>query len=139
MSQTAATAAAPVIAPVTAAINWFEIPVLEMERAQRFYETLTGQPLRREQMGPQVSLAVFPYTDPATGGCLFFDGGRTQPSAQGALVYLNGGDSLDAALARLAEAGGHISTPRVDLPEGMGCFVHFIDSEGNRVGLHAMG
>lgn len=135
----AAAAPATVTTPVTAAINWFEIPVLDMDRAQRFYETLLGQPLRREQMGPQVSLAVFPYTDPATGGCLFFDGGRTQPAPQGTLVYLNGGDKLDDALARLAQAGGVVSTPRVDLPPGMGCFVHFTDSEGNRLGLHAMG
>jgi predicted enzyme related to lactoylglutathione lyase len=35
-------------------------------------------------------------------------------------------------------AGGRISTPRVDLPEGMGSFVHLIDSEGNRIGLHAL-
>ena len=122
--------------PVT--LNWFELPVLDMDRAQRFYETLLGHPLRREAMGPQVMLAVFPYTDPATGGCLFFDGGRTQPSAQGALLYLNGGDSLAAALARVAEAGGVVCTPRVDLPPGMGCFVHFMDCEGNRVGLHAL-
>jgi len=26
----------------------------------------------------------------------------------------------------------------VTLPEGMGCFAHIIDSEGNRVGLHAL-
>ena len=121
-----------------AALNWFEIPVLDLDRAQRFYETLTGQSLRRESMGPSLSLAVFPYTDPATGGCLFFDGGRTMPSRDGAILYLNGGECLDDALARLTQAGGQVSIPRVDLPDGMGSFVHFIDCEGNRVGLHAL-
>ena len=34
------------------AISWFEIPVLDLDRAQHFYETLLGHPLRREAMGP---------------------------------------------------------------------------------------
>ena len=27
--------------------------------------------------------------------------------------------------------------PRVELPEGMGVFAHILDTEGNRIGLHA--
>jgi predicted enzyme related to lactoylglutathione lyase len=64
--------------------------------------------------------------------------GVAQPSADGALVYLDAGPSLDVTLARVAAHGGRITTPRVDLPGGMGCFAHVLDSEGNRVGLHAM-
>jgi len=32
------------------AIPWFEIPVADLDRAQRFYETLFARSLRREQM-----------------------------------------------------------------------------------------
>lgn len=123
--------------PLHNAINWFEIPVQDMDRAQRFYETLLAQPLRREPMGPQ-TLAVFPYADGTVGGALLAGPQVSAPtSGSGVLVYLNAGQHLAPALARLAEAGGHIVTPRVDLPDGMGAFVHFTDSEGNRVGLHA--
>jgi predicted enzyme related to lactoylglutathione lyase len=121
--------------PLHNANNWFEIPVQDMDRAQRFYETLLAQPLRREPMGPQ-TLAVFPYAEGTVGGALLA-GPQVNAPAAGVLVYLNAGEHLAPALGRLAEAGGHIVTPRVDLPDGMGAFVHFIDSEGNRVGLHA--
>jgi predicted enzyme related to lactoylglutathione lyase len=120
------------------AINWFEIPVQDMDRAQRFYETLLAAPLRREAMGP-LTLAVFGYGDGAVGGALMAGGQPGAPAEGGVMVYLNAGEHLAPALGRLAEAGGRIVTPRVDLPDGMGSFVHFVDSEGNRVGLHARG
>ncbi|KAB0580807.1 VOC family protein [Ideonella dechloratans] len=119
------------------ALHWFEIPVTDIDRAQRFYETLLAAPLRREAMGPQ-TLAVLPYAEPGVGGALLA-GLAAQPGAQGVVVYLDGGARLEEGLARLAQAGGQILTPRVDLPDGMGSFVHFQDSEGNRVGLHAAG
>lgn len=119
------------------ALHWFEIPVADIDRAQRFYETLLATPLRREAMGPQ-TLAVLPYAEPGVGGALLA-GPAARPGAQGVVVYLDGGARLEEGLARLAEAGGQILTPRVDLPDGMGSFVHFQDSEGNRVGLHAAG
>ena len=34
------------------AINWFEIPVSNLDRAQKFYETLLGTAIRRETMDP---------------------------------------------------------------------------------------
>lgn len=117
------------------ALHWFEIPVVDMDRAQRFYETLLAVPLQRQAMGPQ-TLAVLPYARPGVGGALLA-GPAAQPGTQGVVVYLDGGARLEEGLARLAEAGGQLLTPRVDLPDGMGSFVHFQDSEGNCVGLHA--
>lgn len=120
------------------ALNWFEIPVADIDRAQRFYEAVLDAPLRREAMGPATTLAVFPYDHAGVGGCLFASERGPRPNAEGAIVYLNAGESLDAALARVDAAGGRIVLPRTELPEGMGCFAHFADSEGNRVGLHAL-
>lgn len=118
------------------ALNWFEIPVADLDRAQRFYETLFATPLRRESMGPDTMLAVFPYEQYGVGGCLFAAPHAT-PGIEGAIVYLNAGSSLDAVLARVDASGGRVTLPRTELPEGMGCFAHIADSEGNRVGLHA--
>lgn len=117
------------------AIHWFEIPVRDLDRAQAFYETLLGAPLRREAMGPQTMLAVFPYQEPGAGGCLM-QAPAMEPAAGGTLVYLGVAD-LDAVLGRLPSAGGTLMTPKVTLPDGMGVFAHVQDSEGNRVGLHA--
>ena len=61
-----------------------------------------------------------------------------EPAAAGTLVYLDAAPTLDAALARLERAGGRLLTPKVTLPDGMGVFAHVQDSEGNRVGLHAL-
>ncbi len=123
--------------PLQHAIDWFEIPVRDLDRAQTFYEAVLGRPMRREAMGP-MTLAVFAYGDGAAGGCLFHGAGAPEPSLQGALVYRNAEPSLDAALERVRGAGGEITTPRVDLPDGMGAFAHVRDTEGNRVGLHAL-
>lgn len=119
------------------ALNWFEIPAADLDRATRFYETTLGKTLRREQMG-EMEMAVFPY-DPAAGvgGCLE-SGAGCVPGAQGTIVYLDAAPSLEAALKRATSAGGAIALPRTALPEGMGYFAHVIDTEGNRVGLHAM-
>lgn len=118
------------------AINWFEIPAHDIDRAQRFYETLLAAKLRREKMGPQTTLAVFPY-QAGIGGCVMHGPGAV-PADTGTLVYLAVAPTLDSALARLPAAGGKLLAPKVTLPDGMGVFAHIEDSEGNRVGLHAM-
>ena len=95
-----------------------------------------SQPLTRFQMGPQ-SMAIFPYQEPAVSGCLLFAPGH-QPTASGVTIYLNADPSLDEALGRVHEAGGKVVLEKTALPEGMGVFAHIEDTEGNRVGLHAM-
>jgi uncharacterized protein len=54
------------------------------------------------------------------------------------VVYLNAGATIDPVLARVAKVGGAVATPKTALPPGMGFFAHITDSEGNRVGLHAL-
>ena len=65
-------------------------------------------------------------------------GDGTAPSKSGTLVYLNGGDDLAVMLARVEPAGGTVAVPKTDIGSGFGFFAHFIDTEGNRVGLHSM-
>jgi hypothetical protein len=122
----------------TTAIHWFEIPVHDLDRAQRAFEAVLGRPMRREAMGPEVTLAVFEYApESGCGGCLIAGGAGLQPGRSGALVYLNAEPSLNAAVGRAESLGLRIEVPRVDLPAGMGAYAVIIDTEGNRVGLHA--
>ena len=123
-------------ATVTHPIDWFEIPVRDMDRAQKFYEMLLAAPMRRETIGTS-TLAVFGSDPAAVKGCLLAGPTAPGPSESGTLIYLNAKPTLDAVLARLPEAGGRVLTPKVQLPGDMGCFAHIADSEGNRVGLHA--
>ena len=120
------------------AIDWFEIPVRNMNRAAAFYEALLGTTIRRETIGPN-TLGVFTYdVEQGVGGCLLAGDNVPAPSLDGSLVYLNAGPSLDAVVARVEAAGGRVLVPKVTLPGDMGCFVHIADTEGNRVGLHAL-
>lgn len=121
------------------AISWFEIPTLNLDAAQTFYEAVLQRPMRREDMGPSQG-AVFAYDMQAdgTGGALMMGPTAPQPGGNGTLVYLDASPSLDEALTRAQAAGGKVALPRTALPEGMGFFAHIQDLDGNRVGLHAL-
>ena len=121
------------------AITWFEIGTANLASATAFYEAVLGQKIRLENMGPSEG-AVFAYDQAAdgTGGALMCGPTAPAPGAGGTLIYLDASPSLDAALARVIKAGGHIAVPRQALPPGMGFFAHITDLDGNRVGLHAL-
>jgi uncharacterized protein len=119
------------------ALSWFEIPAVDIERAQAFYEKFLGAPMRRETIGSN-TLAVFAYGETGVGGCVMVGPQVPAPRTDGSLIFLNAAPSLDAVLARVEAAGGRITTPKVTLPGDMGMFVHITDTEGNRVGLHAL-
>ncbi len=115
---------------------WFELPATHFDRACAFWQAVMGTTLKAETMGP-TRMAVFPYERPNVSGAVIAGPGY-RPGADGPVVYVNvDAIGLDAAVARVTAAGGRIAVPRVDLPGGMGAFVHVIDTEGNRVGLHA--
>ncbi len=114
-------------APLHAA-RWFEIPSPDLAASQRFYESVLACSLRREVMGPS-TIAVFPYADGGSSGCLHSGANMLAPGPGGTLVYLD----------RAVQAGAKIAAPRASLPPGMGFIAHIIDPAGNRVGLHALG
>ncbi|MDQ2962790.1 MAG: VOC family protein [Pseudomonadota bacterium] len=118
------------------ALTWFEIPATDLGRATRFYETVLGRSLTTETIATS-TLAVFPYEKPGVGGCVIAGNGLV-PSSSGTVIYLNAAPKLDDALSRVAEAGGRVVLPKTALPDGMGFFAHVIDTEGNRIGLHAL-
>jgi predicted enzyme related to lactoylglutathione lyase len=88
-------------------------------------------------MGP-VTMGMFPADQGAVGGALV-QGDGSIPSEQGTLVYLNGGGDLAPILGRVEGAGGSIAVPKTEIGNDFGFFAHFIDTEGNKVGLHSMG
>ena len=119
------------------ALNWFEIPATDLDRATRFYESLLDKKLRREEMGG-MAMGVFPYEENnGVGGCVMAGEGCA-PAAGGTIVYLDAGPLIDIVLGRVGKAGGKIALDKTALPPGMGYFAHIIDSEGNRVGVHAL-
>ena len=118
------------------ALNWFEIPVSDFARAKLFYEAILQTTIERMDMGPSI-MGMFPGGENAVSGALVQDD-NCQPSSTGTMVYLNGGEDLAAILARVAPAGGQVVVPKTDIGNGLGFFAHFLDSGGNKVGLHSM-
>jgi uncharacterized protein len=118
------------------AVVWSEIAVSDLRRATSFYEKLLDGKLKAESFGPY-QIALFPRADDGVGGCLM-KGDGYEPSAKGTLTYLAAEPGIDAALKRAVAAGAKLLMPKTALPGDMGFIAHVSDSEGNRIGLHAM-
>jgi uncharacterized protein len=118
------------------AINWFEIPVKNFSRAKAFYETMLGVSMQPfEAMGMKSAFFPVEKQDEEVGGCIV-EGAGYEPSNNGSLIYLNGGEDLSVPLSRVEQAGGKIVLPKTAIgPHGF--MAYFEDSEGNKVGLHS--
>lgn len=124
---------------VTHAVNWFEIPVADFERARKFYSAIFDYDMPASEMGG-ARLGFFPCDFAAGGiGGAINKSDRRHPSADGSLVYLNGGADLSVVLDRVEGAGGRVVVPKTQLSPEIGFIAIFEDSEGNRVGLHSRG
>lgn len=115
-------------------ITWFEIPVLNLDRATAFYNHIYGIELEKTEMN-DYSMAIFPVTT-GIGGALV-QGQGCIPSETGSLVYLNGGKNLQPILDRVEEAGGRIIMPKTKINDEAGHFALFIDSEGNKLAINS--
>ncbi|MBU1351837.1 MAG: VOC family protein [Gammaproteobacteria bacterium] len=118
------------------ALNWFEIPVADFSRAKGFYEKVLGITIEPMAMGPTL-MGMLSSDSSAVGGAIVQGEGGV-PSQNGTMVYLNGGDDLAPMLARVEQAGGAVVVPKTEIGNDFGFFAHFVDTEGNKVGLHSM-
>lgn len=120
----------------TNSINWFEIPAVDIKRAKAFYEKVFGFSMHEmEMMG--MKMAFFP-SDPEGGkasGSLV-QGPDHKVHQDGCVIYLNGDPDLSAALGKVEAAGGKIAMPKTSLGD-FGNMAFFIDTEGNKIGLHS--
>jgi len=118
------------------AINWFEIPAKNFERAKAFYEQVLAIQMILPFEGMKYAMFPADMQKGEIGGGLAEEEGY-EPSQQGPLVYLNSGDDLSIPLAKVEPAGGKIVMPKTSLgPNGF--MARFIDTEGNRVAFHSM-
>lgn len=120
----------------THAIDWFEIPVSDFARAKAFYSRIFDFDMPEAQMGPNMMGFLLFELGKGVGGAIVKGEGYT-PSTAGSLAYLNAGKDLTVVLDRIAGAGGKVVWPKTRISPEHGFFALFIDSEGNRVGLHS--
>ena len=118
------------------AINWFDVPTADFDRAVKFYSTILGVEIKvSEHMGQK--LGFFPCEGPneKVGGDLV-PPGWGKPSATGTCVYLNCEGKLDEVIGRVEPSGGKIVRPKMSIGEH-GWIAMIQDTEGNTIGLHS--
>jgi hypothetical protein len=118
---------------------WVEIPAKNFERAKKFYETIFDLTMNLVSM-PRGKYAIFPLDMEGQGaGGAIVEGSGYEPSEKGPVIYLDRGDDLSTPLSKIESAGGKILLNKTKNGANgeFGFIAHFIDSEGNKMGLHS--
>ncbi|MDX2416450.1 MAG: VOC family protein [Xanthomonadales bacterium] len=119
------------------AINWFEIPATNFDRAVRFYSEIYAFDMPTRDMG-HIRMGFFQHQQGAGIGGAVVAGDGHIPSTNGAKLYLNGGSDLQVVLDRVIAAGGKIVRDKTQISPEVGYSATIDDTEGNRVYLHSM-
>ncbi|AWW00155.1 VOC family protein [Arcticibacterium luteifluviistationis] len=116
-------------------ISIFEIPATEISRAINFYQEILDLNIEKIDM-PEMQMGIFPYEGQMVTGVII-QGEGYKPSADGVTIYLNGGDNLQVIIEKVEKNGGKIIVPKTLHADESGYFGIFLDSEGNKIGLHS--
>ena len=121
------------------AISWFEIPTIDLGRAQKFYETILDVKLISLDT-PNIKMRMFPIEDQTgVGGSLVHTNGFHIPSlTDGPLIYLNGNPDVQLILNKVESAGGKIIVPKTQISPAFGYMAVINDTEGNRIAFHSI-
>lgn len=120
-------------------VGWFEIPVTDMDRAIRFYETVFNLKLDRQQLGP-LEMAWFPWVEKGmgAGGSLVLNKENYKPSQDGVLIYLSSqSGKIEEELLTVEKAGGKVLLSKRQISPEVGYMGLFLDTEGNRIAIHS--
>jgi uncharacterized protein len=124
-------------------IVWADIPVTDLDRACKFYSAVLQQEVKPiEGMDGIALIAPPPGFDPSQmqgEAPVSFDlalSENQKPSTQGCTIYLNSGGDPEGMMQRAVDAGGTMLMPVTDMGQMVGSIGFFMDSEGNRIGVH---
>jgi predicted enzyme related to lactoylglutathione lyase len=123
------------------AINWFEIPVVNFERAKLFYEALFGYQMPVTDRGSvRMGFFLYDFKNGGRGGAIVYNPDFYQPSEGGSLIYLNCEPDLQPILNKVEAAGGQVIKEKtvISPDQNLGFWALIKDTEGNRVALHSM-
>jgi len=120
------------------AISWVEIPVVDFDRAKKFYSSIYDFEMPEIMMGDsRMGFLFFDQEAGGVGGAIVHGDGN-EPSSKGPKVYLNGGDDLNMVLDRVEAAGGKVVLEKTQITPELGHFAVFEDTEGNHISIHSM-
>src|SRR6056297_315346 len=116
-------------------ISIFEIPATKISRAIDFYQSILDINIEKMEFSG-MQMGLFPYEGQMVTGVIV-EAENDKPSADGVTIYLNGGDDLQNILAKVEKNGGEIIVPKSPHADESGYYAIFLDSEGNKMGLHS--
>lgn len=116
-------------------ISILEIPATDIQRATRFYQSILNVKIEVIDM-QGMQMGLLPSEGQAVS-CVITQGEGYEPSANGVIAYFNGGEDLQKTLDKVESSGGKILMPKTLIDEENGYFAMFLDTEGNRLGLHS--
>lgn len=124
------------VSPRANVINWFEIPVTNIEKAIAMYEAMLDTKLALSDF-EGVPHAVMDNGDhSSTSGALISDPKRPPGRGASTVIYLNAKDGVGRCLSRAVEAGARVVRPLTEIgPHGTIALIE--DLDGNVIGLHA--
>lgn len=120
-------------------IGWIEIPVTDLDRAEKFYTDYFGFKLDRQEERHGVTMSWFPMEMKEYGSAATLAKGEGYtPSHDGSLIYFTApGGTVEEALKKAREMDIPILTEKIDTGEH-GFYAVIEDSEGNRIAIHSM-
>ena len=111
---------------------WFDIPVVDLDRAIAFYRGVLAVDVSKESFG-EMEFAVLEHQD-GNGGCLVIK--PESVSSGGVLLYLNVDGRIRDAVAKVSELAGTLMEDVHPIgPHGFRALIQ--DSEGNGLALHS--
>jgi predicted enzyme related to lactoylglutathione lyase len=113
---------------------WFDIPVLDLDRAMSFYSAMLDVQVKREVYGA-LTIGVLPHDGEDVAGCLV-PSAELKPGPDGILLYFNVSGRLEEAVAAAESHGGSVLEPAGPIG-AFGFRAVLLDSEGNRIALHS--
>ena len=116
-------------------ISIVEIPTIDFPRAVTFYQTILNTSIEEINMDGAL-MGLFP-SDGETVSVALINSNQYKTSMDGSVVYFNAGDDLQIVLDKIKANGGKIIVPKTDIGSGMGFYGMFMDTEGNKLGLHS--
>lgn len=117
-------------------ISIVEIAVTDIKRAVKFYRTVLDISIEEIEIeGYQMGIMA---NQQDTLNVILVKGIDYKSTTEGTLVYFNAGNDLQPMLDLVEQNGGKLLVPKTEISPEMGCFAIFIDTEGNKVGLHSM-
>lgn len=116
-------------------ISIVEIPITDFSRAVNFYQTILGITIQEVDMDG-LQMGVLP-SDGEIVNVVLVKGKDYKPTSDGAVLYLNAGNDLQPMLEKVIKNGGLIILEKTQISPEMGFFALFMDTEGNKLGLHS--